>query len=68
MALAYGLDEPPTAEELAETSEVWRPYRTWVALHLRAALEKETREISGTRRVAGSGRGPGGLPLPRRLA
>ncbi len=48
VALAYGLDEPPAAEELAETSEVWRPYRTWVALHLRAALEEETREISGT--------------------
>ena len=47
VALAYGLEEPPTAEGLAEIAEGWRPYRTWVALHLRAALE-ETHEISGT--------------------
>ena len=46
VALAYGLAEPPTAEELAELSEGWRPYRTWVALHLRATLEEETGEIS----------------------
>ena len=47
VALAYGADEPPTAEKLAEISEGWCPYRTWVALHLRAALEEQTGEISG---------------------
>ena len=45
VAMAYGLKEPPTAEELAEIAEVWRPYRTWVALHLRTMLEDETGEI-----------------------
>ena len=52
VALAYGLGEPPTAEELEKFSEPWRPYRTWVALHLRAMLEEETGEIS---RAAGRG-------------
>ena len=51
VALAYGLDEPPTTEKLEELSELWRPYRTWVALHLRAALEEETREIRGAGRA-----------------
>lgn len=47
VAMAYGLDEPPEPKELEEIAERWRPYRTWVALHLRAMLEEETREISG---------------------
>lgn len=47
VVLAYGLDEPPTVEELARISESWRPYRTWVSLHLRAMLEDETGEIFG---------------------
>lgn len=47
VAMAYGLAEPPTAEELREISEAWRPYRSWVALHLRTMLEDETREIAG---------------------
>ena len=46
VAMAYGLKEPPTAEELAEISQMWRPYRTWVALHLRTMLEDETGEIA----------------------
>ena len=46
-ALAYGLDEPPSAEELREMAERWRPYRTWVILLLRVMLEEETAEISG---------------------
>ena len=45
--MAYGLERPPTAGELEEMARAWRPYRTWVALHLRAMLEEETREISG---------------------
>ncbi len=47
VARAYGLEETPGVEELREISEKWRPYRTWVALHLRAALEEETGEIGG---------------------
>jgi 3-methyladenine DNA glycosylase/8-oxoguanine DNA glycosylase len=50
VAMAYGLEEPPTAEELYEISEGWRPYRSWVGLHLRTMLEDETGEIaSGAR-------------------
>lgn len=47
VATAYGLEETPTAEEITEISGGWRPYRTWVALHLRAMLEDETGEIAG---------------------
>jgi DNA-3-methyladenine glycosylase II len=32
---------------LAEVSEVWRPYRTWAAVHLRALREQRTHEIAG---------------------
>lgn len=49
---AYGLGETPDAEELRTIGEKWRPYRTWVAIHLRAMLEEETGEIS----QAGRGR------------
>ncbi len=52
VAMAYGPEEPPTAGELEEMAGRWRPYRTWVSLHLRAMLEEETREISW-----GAGRG-----------
>jgi len=47
VALAYGLDQPPTPEALRELAEGWHPYRTWVTLLLRAALEEQTREIAG---------------------
>ena len=47
VAMAYGLKETPTAEKVGEISESWRPYRTWVALHLRNMLEDETNEIAG---------------------
>jgi len=46
-ARAYGLKERPDAEKLTAIGEGWRPYRTWVALHLRAMLEEETGEIFG---------------------
>lgn len=46
VAMAYGLDGPPATEELREIAESWRPYRTWVSLHLRTMLEEETGEIS----------------------
>lgn len=45
VAMAYGLEEPPTTEELKELSEGWRPYRTWICLLLRTVLEDETQEI-----------------------
>ncbi|HET7479572.1 MAG TPA: hypothetical protein VFJ72_08680 [Rubrobacteraceae bacterium] len=46
VAMAYGLDGAPKPEELEKVAERWRPYRTWVSLHLRAMLEQETGEIS----------------------
>jgi DNA-3-methyladenine glycosylase II len=49
VAMAYGLGETPTAGEVAEISAGWRPYRTWVSLHLRTLLEDETGEIAGRR-------------------
>ncbi len=48
VAMAYGLDEPPDTEGLERIAEGWRPYRTWVSLYLRAMLEDETGEISGS--------------------
>ena len=42
VAKAYGLEETPTPEEVGEISEGWRPYRSWVTLHLRTMLEDET--------------------------
>lgn len=47
VAMAYRLDEPPALDTLREIAERWRPYRTWVAVHLRTMLEEETGEISG---------------------
>lgn len=48
-ALAYQLPDTPTAAELAQLSENWKPYRTWVCLLLRAQLEEETHEINSPR-------------------
>ena len=47
MAIAYDMKAPPSAADIAEISEVWKPYRTWVALLLRIMLEDETHEIAG---------------------
>ena len=33
---AYGFDHPPTAAEMTALGETWRPFRTWVAVMLRA--------------------------------
>ena len=57
VAIAYGLDGPPTGEELRQMAVRWRPYRTWVSLYLRAMLEDETGEISGRRYPASATRG-----------
>jgi len=37
----------PSTADIAEISEVWKPYRTWVAVLLRIMLEDETHEIAG---------------------
>ena len=47
MAIAYDMKAPPSAADIAEISEAWKPFRTWVALLLRAMLEDETHEIAG---------------------
>jgi DNA-3-methyladenine glycosylase II len=47
MAIAYDMKAAPHAAHIAEISEVWKPYRTWVALLLRIMLEDETHEIAG---------------------
>jgi 3-methyladenine DNA glycosylase/8-oxoguanine DNA glycosylase len=47
MAFAYDMKALPSAVDIAEISEVWKPYRTWVALLLRTMLEDETHEIAG---------------------
>jgi DNA-3-methyladenine glycosylase II len=46
MAIAYEMKAPPSAADITEISEVWKPYRTWVALLLRIMLEDETHEIA----------------------
>jgi 3-methyladenine DNA glycosylase/8-oxoguanine DNA glycosylase len=38
-ALAYSLDAPLSAEELARRGEAWRPYRSWVGVLLRLGLD-----------------------------
>jgi 3-methyladenine DNA glycosylase/8-oxoguanine DNA glycosylase len=50
MAHEYGLQDPSPAR-LAAIAEAWRPYRSWVALLLRARWETETAEIARGRRV-----------------
>jgi DNA-3-methyladenine glycosylase II len=47
VARAYGDGAEPTQAEVAQRAERWRPYRTWVAVLLRAALEEDTGEIAG---------------------
>ena len=46
VAMAYNLKAPPTPGELRRLAQTWRPYRTWVGLHLRVMLEEETAEIT----------------------
>jgi DNA-3-methyladenine glycosylase II len=36
-----------SAHNLADVSEVWRPFRSWAAVYLRALREQRTHEISG---------------------
>ncbi len=53
VALAYGLPGPAAPEQILQISENWRPYRTWVTLLMRTALEYETGEITGGQGHAG---------------
>lgn len=46
VARAYGLEKAPDAEQLRTLGEKWRPYWTWVALHLRVMLEEDAGENS----------------------
>jgi DNA-3-methyladenine glycosylase II len=45
VADAYGLGREPDQARLAAIADGWRPYRTWVALLLRARLEQSTRAV-----------------------
>jgi DNA-3-methyladenine glycosylase II len=45
VADAYGLGTEPDPAKLAAIADGWRPYRTWVALLLRARLEQSTRAV-----------------------
>lgn len=38
-------DRYGAGHSLAKVSEVWRPFRTWASVHLRALREQRTREI-----------------------
>ena len=42
ITVRYGPDH-----SLADVSEMWRPFRTWAAVHLRTLREERTHEISG---------------------
>ena len=53
IALAYGLPQPPSAQELERISANWRPYRTWATLLLRTFLEDQTGEIAGKQSMLG---------------
>lgn len=46
VASVYELDAPPSPDALGEMAEAWSPYRTWVAVLLRASLEDRTQEIA----------------------
>lgn len=36
----YGFDHDPTADELTELAEGWRPFRTWATVLIRAAADR----------------------------
>jgi DNA-3-methyladenine glycosylase II len=40
VAQLYGLDAPPSPEELRALAEPWRPFRTWAAVLIRAAARR----------------------------
>ncbi|MEP6697896.1 MAG: DNA-3-methyladenine glycosylase 2 family protein [Pseudonocardiales bacterium] len=40
VAQLYGLPGPPSPEQFADLAEAWRPFRTWVAVLIRAAASR----------------------------
>jgi DNA-3-methyladenine glycosylase II len=58
VSIAYNLKAPPTPQDLQDLAQTWRPYRTWVALHLRVMLEEETAEINQQAKSQKRGRSP----------
>ncbi|CAN5493576.1 DNA-3-methyladenine glycosylase [soil metagenome] len=52
---AYDLDHSPTTAEVAEISDAWATYRTWVTVLLRNMLEDETGQIAGRGRQVSAG-------------
>lgn len=47
---AYALDRVPDPERIRAITDGWRPFRSWVSVMLRAALEDATHGIAGDRR------------------
>lgn len=47
----YSLDDVPSDDRLTEITNGWRPFRSWVTVMLRAALEDATHEIGGQPRA-----------------
>ena len=48
MTNAYDFEAVPSIERLADIAEKWRPYRSWVGVLFRTALEDRAHEISGS--------------------
>jgi DNA-3-methyladenine glycosylase II len=48
----YGLDHVPEPDQLMRIAEGWKPFRSWVSVMLRAALEDPTNEIRGQDHVS----------------
>jgi DNA-3-methyladenine glycosylase II len=56
VARFYGLPEPPTLEQFSELALAWRPFRTWTAVLLRLAGDREFgRDGAGGARRGSSG-------------
>ncbi len=49
MADAYGFGAIPPIDTLAQISDKWRPYRSWVSVLFRTELEDRAYEISGAK-------------------
>jgi DNA-3-methyladenine glycosylase II len=48
MTDAYSFPATPSVEKLGAIAEEWRPYRSWVSVLFRIALENTTHEIGGS--------------------
>ncbi len=52
MAQLYGLSGPPGAAELARLAELWRPFRTWAVVLIRAAASRLPERASARQGVS----------------